>query len=178
MKPYPASLMQLSFTSTRNMSGRLGCVENATITVGGTTDEFPSLTMDERVAIAHAWRQAHPPGSTPKLVLHVGSDCIPDAQRLGRLAEELHFDGALVSVPSKFKPPTLDMHFDCFCAIAAACGALPVYYYHFPAVLHDDFDLAELVAGLQRRWPSVAGIKLSGTKPEEAARVVGTCSRL
>ena len=105
----PNSVPHLNLGAIEKQSALARSAGVDTLILGGTTDEFPSLSLDERVAIARAWRQAHPPGSTPKLVLHIGSDCIPDAQALGRLAVELQFDAALVSIPSKFRAPTLEV---------------------------------------------------------------------
>ena len=41
----------------------------------GTTGEWPALSVDERLALAAAWRAAVPVGSALKLILHVGCAC-------------------------------------------------------------------------------------------------------
>ena len=40
----------------------------------GTQGEWPSLTVDERLDMASAWRKYVPVGSALKLLLHVGHD--------------------------------------------------------------------------------------------------------
>ena len=55
----------------------------------GTTGEWPSLPTPERLAMAAAWRQAVPPGSHMKLILHVGHDSLVDAQLLAQRAVSL-----------------------------------------------------------------------------------------
>jgi len=50
------------------------------VLIGGTTDEWPSQSLAERVAIAKAWRLAIPVGGAVKLILHTGANALGDAR--------------------------------------------------------------------------------------------------
>ena len=68
----------------------------------GTTGEWPSLSLQERLDMAAAWREAVPKGSRLKLILHVGHDSLKEAQALAEAAVALEMDAVLVSAPSKY----------------------------------------------------------------------------
>src|SRR5690349_10205207 len=101
--------------------------------VGGTTGESHSLTLDERLALARRWAEVvH--GSPLRLVIHVGSNCIPDARALASQAQSLGDVAAIAALaPSYFKPASLATLVDCCAAIAAAAPALPFYFYDIPS---------------------------------------------
>ena len=58
----------------------------AGVFVGGTTGEFSSLTVEERLALAARWA-AVVKGTPVRLVVHVGANCLPDAKRLAAHAQ-------------------------------------------------------------------------------------------
>src|SRR4051794_19080393 len=68
----------------------------------GTTGEYSSLTLDERMQVATAWRSAL--GSDLRLVVHVADNCLSDAQQLARHAQQIGADAIAAAPPSYFKP--------------------------------------------------------------------------
>ena len=67
----------------------------------GTTGEWPSLSVQERIDLATEWRRCVPKGHAMKLILHIGHDSLADAKTLARLAASLEYDAVLLSPPSK-----------------------------------------------------------------------------
>lgn len=135
--------------------------------VQGTTAEWPSLTTDEREALARAWRAAIPVGTDgPKLILHIGHNALPDAHRLAIVAAELKYDGVLVSAPSLFVAPTVELQVESVVAALAGVG-LPAFYYRYVPLYGDSFDAVELMRALKARLPNIVGIKVSGGEKAE-----------
>ncbi len=52
----------------------------------GTTGEWPSLSLQERIDLATEWRRCIPVGHKMKLILHIGHDALVDAMTLARVA--------------------------------------------------------------------------------------------
>ncbi len=59
-----------------------------TVFIGGTTGESHSLTVDERLQLAQRWSEVVR-GSALRVVVHVGSNCLPDCCRLATQAQTL-----------------------------------------------------------------------------------------
>ena len=169
----------------------------------GTTGEWPSLSLQERLDMAAAWREAVPKGSRLKLILHVGHDSLKEAQALAEAAVALEMDAVLVSAPSKYiahtarrkrfltPQPQRHCHADramrwaqethqaqAVVDILSHCGDIPAFYYHYPQVYGDHFDVYELMndieAEVARRGltaPNLVGAKLSIPLDEAAAAV-------
>ena len=85
-----------------------------TVFIGGSTGESHSLTVDERLALAHRWSEVVR-GSKQRLVVHVGSNCLADSRTLAAQAQELRADAIAALSPSYFKPKSLD-------ALTACCA--------------------------------------------------------
>eukprot|EP00039_Didymoeca_costata_P021616 m.2619 g.2619 ORF g.2619 m.2619 type:complete len:323 (-) comp2555_c0_seq1:195-1163(-) len=138
-------------------------VEVDTLIIGGTTDEFTSLSLTERMEIARTWRKCIRKGMSPKLILHTGGDCLQDSQQLAFLASELEMDAVLVSVPCKCLCPDIETLISCLKLALAPCSQLPAFYYHFPRVFHDDYlPPAALFQRIRNACPSIVGAKISG----------------
>eukprot|EP01052_Picozoa_sp_SAG31_P043663 SAG31_NODE_7346_length_1713_cov_1.447955_1_plen_223_part_10 len=147
----------------------------------GTQGEWPSLTVEERLAMASTWRECVPVGSSLKLLLHVGHDSLPDCRRLCDHAVALRMDAVLISAPSKFVAQTMSHQADTVVEILRWCGGIPAFYYHYPALYHDDFDVWELLTAITIRaeqagvHANLVGAKLSvGAEP--AGKLVKTLS--
>jgi N-acetylneuraminate lyase len=100
----------------------------------GTTGEWPSLSLQERIDLAKEWRRCIPHGQSTKLVLHIGHDALPDAKTLATLAQELKYDAVLLSPPSKFVAPRLEAQVACLKDVLRHCPDTPAFYYHYPGV--------------------------------------------
>src|SRR5207248_5892679 len=80
----------------------------AGVFVGGTTGEFSSLTFEERLALAARW-SALVKGTSLRLVVHVGANCLADAKHLAAHAQALGAAAIAAVAPSYFKPKSLDV---------------------------------------------------------------------
>ena len=100
----------------------------------GTTGEWPSLSLDERIQLATEWRRCVPVGHPMKLILHIGHDALPDARKLAQLAADLQYDAVLLSPPSKFVAASPQAQVACLAEVLSECPATPALYYHYPDV--------------------------------------------
>src|SRR5437867_908013 len=99
--------------------------------IAGTTGEGHSLTLDERRAFTQRWLEVAR-GTELKVVVHVGSNCLPDARTLAAQAQSLGATAIAAMPPSYFKPRSLDVLIECCGEVAAAAPELPFYYYDIP----------------------------------------------
>jgi len=58
--------------------------------VCGTTGEGSSMTLEERMQVAEAWKRAAPAGLA--VIVHVGHNCVDDSRALAAHAEEIGAD--------------------------------------------------------------------------------------
>ena len=92
--------------------------------IGGSTGESQSLSLDERRALAQRWAEVAQ-GTSLRLVVHVGSNCLVDARALASQAERLGAVAISALAPSYFKPRDLDALVACCADIAAAAPSTP-----------------------------------------------------
>ncbi len=133
--------------------------------VCGTTGEGPSLSTDEREAVAEA-HVAAARGRIP-VVVQVGHTSLPEACRLAAHAQAVGADAVSAIAPWYFKPASVDVLVDCLSPIAAAAPDLPFYYYHLPALTGVQLEMLELLQLAPERLPTLAGIKYSAPKLDE-----------
>ena len=76
--------------------------------------------------------------------------------------QDLEYDAVLVSPPSKFVAPTIEAQVDCLADVLKYCPNTPAFYYHYPIVYRDEFDLVELFEIASVSCPTLCGCKLSG----------------
>jgi len=127
--------------------------------VCGTTGEGFSLSNDERVRMAEAWRAAAPSGL--KLIVHVGHLSLPESCGLARHAQEIGAD-AIASIAPCFFKPAGPQELVAWCRrVAAAAPALPFYYYHMPAMTGIDISASEFLTHADGHIPSLAGVKFT-----------------
>ena len=148
----------------------------------GTTGEWPSLSMAERLDMATAWREVVPYGSPLKLLLHIGHDALVEAKRLAEHALALRMDAVLISAPSKYVAHTMSHQADAVVDILSHCGATPAFYYHYPEIYGDGFNVHELLTAITIRAEragltdaNLVGAKLS-IGPEPAGALVHALS--
>jgi N-acetylneuraminate lyase len=120
----------------------------------GTTGEGLSLTLAERENIAETWSAVKAPGF--RLIVHVGHDCLSDAKRLARHAEQINADAIAALAPVFFKPDGLDALAAWFSDLAGATR-LPIYYYHFPHMTGITVLMHEFLQAV-RHVPNCAGV--------------------
>jgi 4-hydroxy-tetrahydrodipicolinate synthase len=94
--------------------------------VAGTTGEGPRLTLEDRVELCHAARDAL--GERAPVIVGTGHADETAAVRMTRAAVDAGADGVLV-----LPPPGEDDPGRYFAAVREAAGEAPVLGYHFPA---------------------------------------------
>jgi N-acetylneuraminate lyase len=134
--------------------------------VGGTTGEGHSLSLAERRALAEEWT-AVAKGSSLRIVIHVGANCLADARTLAEHAQRLGASAIAAVAPSYFRPHTLDMLVECCRTIASSAPAVPFYYYDIPAFTLIHFSTPDFLCAAADRIPTLAGVKFSN--PDLAA---------
>jgi N-acetylneuraminate lyase len=130
--------------------------------VAGSTGESHSLALDERRQLAQRWMEATRETSL-RVVVHVGSNCLPDAKALSAQAGQLGAVAIAALAPSYFKPRSLDALIDCLAEIAAAAPQTPFYFYDIPALTGVTFSMPEFLARACHRIPTLAGVKFTNS---------------
>jgi len=125
----------------------------------GSTGEGPSLTHDERCAVAEAFVQAAS-GRVP-VIVQVGSESLTEARRLAAHAQEIGADAISAVSPVYFKPDALSTLVDSMAHVAAAAPKLPFYYYHIPAVTGVHADMTDFLRVGGDSIPTLCGVKFT-----------------
>lgn len=127
--------------------------------VCGTTGEGPSLTTDERRAVADRWCRAAGPDLA--VIVHVGHASLAEARTLATHAQAAGAAAIAATAPYFFKPTDAATVAACCADIAAAAPELPIYYYHFPQLTGVTVPAARVVAEAKKIIPNFAGIKFT-----------------
>jgi N-acetylneuraminate lyase len=131
-----------------------------TVFIAGTTGESHSLTVDERLSLAQRWTEVAK-GTAMKIVVHVGSNCLVDAQTLARQAQSLGAHAISALSPSYFKPRTVEALVSCCEQIARAAPQFPFYFYDIPVLTGVSFPMIDFLEIASQRMPNLAGIKFT-----------------
>ncbi len=91
--------------------------------------------------------------------------------------QELEYDAVLLSPPSKFVAPNLEAQVGCLAEVLKYCPNTPAFYYHYPIVYRDDFDLVELYELAKASCPTLCGCKLSGCVSLWRSQGIGVLGR-
>ena len=129
--------------------------------VCGSTGEGPSLTREERMAVAEAYIQASA-GRVPVMV-QVGHTSLAEARLLAAHAQQQGADAISAVAPNYFKPDSLEVLIDCLSEIASAAPDLSFYYYHIPHMTAVQVDIVQLLEQVSGRMSQFAGVKYSTT---------------
>ncbi len=127
--------------------------------IAGTTGEWCSLTEEERLSLAVAWRKAA--GPELKLIVHVGHTSVASSEALAAHAEKIGADAIGYLAPTFFRPPTLEALVDCCRRVAGAAPKTPFYYYHMPDMTAVDFRMADFLPLAKAAIPTFRGIKFT-----------------
>lgn len=132
-----------------------GC---STVFINGTTGEFASLTLKERMLLAETWIRK----STGMSVwVHVGTPCQSNAIQMAQHAQEIGAEAISALAPYYFTPSTETQLIDFLEPIARAAHDLPFYYYHIPSMTHVMPDIASFIHLAIERIPNFTGLKFS-----------------
>jgi 4-hydroxy-tetrahydrodipicolinate synthase len=133
----------------------------------GTNGEFPSLSLDERRAVADSAVAAD---SGLGLILGVGSCALPEALTMVDLAASLGYDAVLCPPPFYFRSaPTEGMA--AFLLEILERSQLPVLLYHIPQVT--GVPISDEVLDLLDGHAKLEGVKDSSGKADELRRLCG-----
>jgi 4-hydroxy-tetrahydrodipicolinate synthase len=128
----------------------------------GSTGEATSLSLDERMAMLTALREAEVPGH--KLLVGVGTPSLPETERLTRHALDCNCGGVLLLPPFFYKKVSDEGLYSYVCELIQRIGddRLRLYLYHIPPHAGLGWSL-ELVERLSADFPeTVVGLKDSG----------------
>jgi N-acetylneuraminate lyase len=147
-------------------------VDNAVngVFVNGTTGEFPSLTVEERLSAARRWTKAS--GPALKVIVHVGDTCLKTAKALAADAQKNGADGIAAVAPFFFKPADMKAMIDFMADVASSAPKLPFYYYHYPELTGVDFPMVKFLTEAGRDIRSLAGVKFSSDDLTDFGRCV------
>lgn len=123
----------------------------------GTTGEWSSLTIAERIAVAEKW-MASVTGPL-KVIVHTGHNCLADAQTLAAHAEKVGAFAIAAMAPDYFRPSTVAALVEFCSEIAAAAPKLPFFYYHMPGMNGVNFPVIDFLRLGVNRIPTLAGVK-------------------
>ena len=127
--------------------------------VNGTTGESMSLSTEEREQLAIAWRNACPAGM--KMFVHIGHNCLEDARRLARHAQNIGADAVAALAPGFFKPSGISGLVEWCAQLAAAAPKLPFYFYHIPCMNGVQPSMSAFLERASERIPNLAGVKFT-----------------
>ena len=125
--------------------------------INGSSGEGYMLTTEERMLLAERWVASAPEGF--KVIVHVGSCCLRESQKLAEHAEKIGAWGIGAMAPPFPKIGRIE-ELTKYCeTIAASAPSLPFYYYHIPAFNGAFLPMTDLLKAVDGRIPNFAGIK-------------------
>lgn len=128
--------------------------------IGGSTGESHSLTTDERLRLAARWMEVTR-GSALRVVVHVGSNCLPDSCTLAAQAQQLGATAIAALSPSYFKPASVDMLVACCRRIAEAASLTPFYFYDIPSMTGVSLPMTDFLQQAGPVIPNLQGLKFT-----------------
>ncbi|XP_060584747.1 N-acetylneuraminate lyase-like [Ruditapes philippinarum] len=151
------------------------------IFINGSLAEGLSMTLDERKRLAEAWMKAS--DGRLQVVVHVGTNCIKDAQELARHAEEIKVDAIAAFSPSYYKPENEEVLLEVMSQISSAAPNTPFYYYDINFCTGLYINARKFMEMAKKKIPTLRGLKNSSrelpdahavTKVEDCQVLIGT----
>ncbi len=139
---------QSQFLLRGGMSGVFVC---------GTTGECHSLTVAERQQLTARWVSLA--GKQMPIVVHVGHNCLPNAQALAAHAQQVGATAIATMAPSFFRPSDVNELIGYCAAVASHAPRLPFYYYDIPSMTGVHVPAAELLERGLEKIPTLTGVK-------------------
>lgn len=138
--------------------------------VNGTTGEFASLTMPERLSTARRWMKVS--GPSLKVIVHVGHTCLKAARELASDAQKNGADAIAAVAPYYFKPHDTDQLIDFLSSVASAAPKLPFYYYHYPEMTGVSFPMVRFLEAARKKISTLAGVNFCADDMTDFGRCV------
>lgn len=135
------------------------------IFICGSTGEGPSLTIEERKALAEAFVLAS--RDRIKTFVHVGHNSIYEAKKLAAHAQAIGADAISATVPTYFKIEHPEALVSTMEVIASGAPNLPFYYYHIPKLTGMNIDTAVFLDMAIPRIDNLVGVKYTSAKINE-----------
>ena len=127
--------------------------------VAGTTGEFASLTLEERMTLADCWCKTD--SASVRVAVHVGHNCLSEAVALAAHARQAGAIAVAATAPTYFKPASIQDLVD-FCApIAAEAAPLPFYFYDIPGMTGVELKMSDFLYQARFQIPTLRGLKYS-----------------
>ncbi len=139
--------------------------------VAGTTGESLSLRTEERKELAEAW--ARSANGRLRVIVHVGHNCLDEAQELAEHAQTVGADAVSAMPPCFFRPESLEDLLGWCAAIAGAAPELPFYFYYIPSMTGGSVSVPEFIRRARERIPHFAGVKFTHEDLAEYRSAVG-----
>lgn len=162
---------EVNLSVIEKQASYLGSQGIGSVFVVGSTGESHSLTLDERIAIAFRWLEVTK-GTSIKVVVHVGSNCLKDAQRLALHAAEHGATAVAALAPSHFKSASLEELIGWTRSIAAVCPETPFYFYDIPTLTGSSFSMSAYMERATEQIPNLVGLKFTNSDLISFQRVV------
>lgn len=156
----------LNLDAVGKQAGHLSKNGVRTVFIGGSTGESSSLSLDERMALCSRWAEVTK-GTSLRLVVHVGANCLRDARAQAAQAEKLGVSAISALCPSYFKPRFVPMLVECCEEIVRDAREIPFYFYDIPALTGVMLSMPDFLAAARDRLPTLAGLKF--TNPDMMA---------
>ena len=137
--------------------------------IAGTTGESPSLSVAERMSLAHAWREV---AGDLQLIVHVGGTNIRESMELAAHAASIGADAIAAVPPFYFRPAGTDALVEAMSFVAGAAPELPYYYYHIPALTKVELPMVPVMKAAIEQIPNFAGIKFTDSNLMEYSDLV------
>jgi N-acetylneuraminate lyase len=138
--------------------------------VCGTSGEFASLTVPERMDIAQRWREVA--GPDLEVIVHVGHTCLGDAESLAAHAEQIGASAIAAVGPYYFRPRAVPEVVDFSARVASAAPNTPFFYYHIPSFTGVVLPMADFLPVASAAIPNFGGLKFTHENLAEYAHCV------
>lgn len=150
---------ELHLAMVRRQAEHLAAEGVKGVFIGGSTGEYASLTVNERMRLAEEW-MAHGPPHGLEVMVHVGHNCQRDAMDLAAHASRLRPQAIAALAPGYFKPAGVDDLVAFFEPIAAAAEA-PFFFYDIPTMSGVNLSTVDFLRKASQRIPTLAGVKFT-----------------
>jgi N-acetylneuraminate lyase len=135
----------------------------AAVYVCGSTGESLALTTAERRSILEAWTETA--AGSIRIIAHVGSNALPEAEELARHAHEVGVDAISAMNPTFGRARNVDDLVRHHARIAAAGEDRPYLVYEISAFGGVSFPAAEVIERAVSMIPGFAGLKFTSSDP-------------